>query len=106
KAIMLEIIRSCCPYPTIREDRHLFDGLLVPQSKKCQHCRTHSCLSLLKDSAAPQQPQHFVCEFGFSVVVIPLAAGLVYVNGIYVPTHNTAMPRDMRKANRSRKVPL
>jgi hypothetical protein len=103
---MLEVIRAASPYPTIREDGELFDGLLLPQSKKCHQCVERSCRSHIENLSGPRQVSHFVCRYGLSVVVLPTSVGTLLINGVYVPSHNTLMSRQMRKAHRPRKVAM
>lgn len=101
---MLEIIRAASPYPTIREDGELFDGLLLPQSKKCVLCIDRSCRRNMDGGQVNGYPLHVVCEYGLSVIAIPTSVGILLVNGVYIPEHNPAMPKNTRKANRQRKI--
>lgn len=103
---MLEVIRSSCPYPTIREDGELHDGLLIPQAKKCRQCVTRSCRRLFGSNGEYVEAVHEVCEYNYSVVAIPTMWGLLVVNGIFVPNLNKQMLPPAKKANRGRKIPL
>src|SRR5262245_24344154 len=103
---MLDIIRSACPYPTIGEDGTLFDGLTLPQAKKCRQCEKRSCRSLFTAGETTPSPTHGVCEYDYSVVMIPTPWGALVINGVFVPNLNVQMRSEARKANRDRKIPL
>ena len=103
---MLEIIRAASPYPTIREDGELSDGLLLSQSNKCRQCETRSCRNQMEMNQVLRQPFHFVCEYGLSAVMIATSVGTLLVNGVYVPEQNNGMPKQVRKAYRHRKLTM
>lgn len=101
---MLELLRASCPFPTIGSNGDRRDGIFVPQAKKCGSCKHMNCRLLGAIEDGRSEPAHAVCEHGYSCVRLPTSEGTLILNGLFVPGLNTALPRDLRKKNRSQKV--
>ena len=102
---MLEIVRRFCPFPTIDAKGTTFNGFAFGQPRACTRCRTKSCTDRLSGPLT-DQPEHAVCEFNYSTILVPTPVGALLINGVVVPFHNLKISSVERKRNRGQKVPF
>ena len=98
---MLQLLRASCPFPTVTEDGTLFDGLLIPQPRRCRRCKPLSCAKRLE---VPQAEAHSPCEFGLSTIVTQTPYGNLLVNGVVLVGETLPLTKAFKRSLRSHRV--